>query len=108
MLSRRGVTDNLKTSPYIVEINYNYDAIDYIFSSKVNYNKFKNRYLSERNILTKSLIDRFKININSNILSDIRTYLKIEHRGFLIVINGKVVECQDIIVLDGKMKILEN
>lgn len=108
MLSRRGVTDDLKTSPYIVELNYNYDVIDYVFSSKINYNKFKNRYNKERENLSKSLVNRFKINLNSDILSDIRTYLKIEHRGFLIVVNGEVIEWLNTIKLDGKVKILKN
>ena len=48
------------------------------------------------------------MNLNSDILSDIRTYLKIEHRGFLIVVNGEVIEWLNIIKLDGKVKILKN
>lgn len=108
MLSRRGVTYDFKTSPYVFETSYNNDKIVFVFSSKLHYNKFNEKYLIARDKIATSLSNRFNLNISFNILSDILLYRKIEKRGFLIKYNDEVVEWLNIIELDGQMKILKN
>lgn len=109
MLSRRGVSSDLQTSPYVVELLYeDENRIAFYFSSKLHFNKFNDRFINKRIDLMYSLQNRFKINISLDILSDILLYKSIEHRGFYIRINDEVVTCLNNIELDGKLKILKN
>ena len=109
MLSKRGVARDLKTSPYILELVYNNDdKISFVFSSKINYNKFINKYINNRINISDSLSNRFKISISFDILSDLCLYRKIEHRGFYIIYNDEVIEWLNNIKLDGLLRILQN
>ena len=108
MLSRRGVCNDLKTSPFIYNVLYDNDTIDFIFSSKTNMNKFEERKLDNRVNISRSLTGRFKLNISMDILADIVLYQKIEHRGFLIKLNNEEVLWPSIIKLDGQIRMLKN
>lgn len=108
MATRKGVERDLSISPFIYEVIYDDDKIEFVFSSKINYNKFNARILNNRINISKSLSHRFKMNINLDILADIVLYQKIEHRGFLIKVNNEVIEWLNIIILDGKIRILKN
>ena len=105
MLSRRGVADDLRTSPYIQTIAYENDVIEYIFSSKVNYNKFEQRLKDSRDKLSTYLSTKYELPIDFDILADIKLYESIEHRGSLIKVNGKEVLWLSNIKLDGQIKI---
>lgn len=98
MLTRNNVCNELKLSPFKLELN----NITYIFSSELHLNKFKEQVESNRNKINKSLSNRFNITIKFNILSDIMLYKRIESRGFLIHHDGKYYKCLDNIKLDGE------
>lgn len=108
MLSRRGVTYDFESSPYVYELFYENNKIEFVFSSKLHYNKFNEKYLTYRDKIAISLSKRFNLNISMSILSDILLYRKIENRGFLIKYNDEVIKWLNIIELDGQMKILKN
>lgn len=109
MLSRRGVTNDLQNTPYIVKLKYNDDSeVCYHFSSKTNINKFEEKYINNRINIMYSLQNRFKLLITNDILSDLLLYRKIEHRGCYIKINNEVVECLNNIKLDGVAMIIKS
>lgn len=97
-LTRNNICYDLKNTPY--KLNHNHMLLH--FSSMKNMEKFHERYKEQRITLRHSLKNRFKININSNILADIILYRSIEKRGFYITLmNGDELTCQEELVLGG-------
>lgn len=104
MKSRNGIYYNLYESEYHLKIN----GVTYWFSSELYKRKFIERYIEERDILNYAQSKRFKINLNLNILADIRTYSSIEKRGFLIEIKGVRYTCLEHINLQLETRILHD
>lgn len=101
-LTRSGITYNLTTSPYIVELKYRDDlVIKYYFSSELYVNKFNEKLEKHNTSIKNSLSKRFKIEINLDELSDILLYSKVETRGFFIQINDEDFKCLNTIRLTG-------
>lgn len=101
-ITRGGVAYNLTESPY--RYNVEYDAarsITFVFSSNLYRNNFIKKLQSNRKTINQSLSNRFGFSIKNDVLCDIKLYLSIEKRGFLIYQNGEKFECQKSIRLDG-------
>ena len=105
-LTRNGITYNLTTSPYLVELKYRDDlVIKYYFSSELYVNKFNEKLEKHHSTIKESLSKRFKIEIDIDELSDILLYSKVETRGFFIQINDEDFKCLNTIKLSGVNKI---
>lgn len=107
MLTRNGISYNLKTSPYKESINYNGEKITYKFSSNMYQEKFINKIKDNRITINNSLSKRFGFKIENNVLCDLKLYLSIEKRGFLIETKEGLFECLSTIKLDGMNKIIK-
>lgn len=107
-LTRNGVAYDLKLSPYKLLLNYKNNDLEYVFSSQLNKDRFLNSIKPNRDKINTSLTKRFNIDINADLLCDIKLYSTIEKRGFLIKTNDKEIECLNIIRLDGNNLILMN
>lgn len=106
MLSRNGITYNLKLSPYEHLIKYsNGECIKYKFSSLLYKDKFTTRLDVNRKKINDSLSKRFGIDLSNNVLCDLKLYSSIEKRGFLVETKEGYYECLNIIKLDGQNKI---
>lgn len=106
MLTRNGITYNLKLSPYEHIIKYsNGETIKYKFSSVLYREKFITRLNENRETINNSLSKRFGIELNNNVLCDLKLYSCIEKRGFLVETKEGNYECLNIIKLDGQNKI---
>lgn len=106
MLSRNGITYNLKLSPYEHIIKYsNGENIKYKFSSLLYKDKFITRLNGNRETINGSLSKRFGIDLTNDVLCDLKLYSSIEKRGFLVETKEGYYECLNIIKLDGQNKI---
>lgn len=106
MLTRNGITYNLKLSPYEHIIKYsNGENIKYKFSSLLYKDKFITRLKGNRETINGSLSKRFGIELSNNVLCDLKLYSSIEKRGFLVETKEGYYECLNIIKLDGQNKI---
>ena len=106
MLTRNGITYNLKLSPYEHIIKYsNGETIKYKFSSVLYREKFITRLNENRETINNSLSKRFGIELNNDVLCDLKLYSCIEKRGFLVETKEGNYECLNIIKLDGQNKI---
>lgn len=101
-LTRGGVAYNLTESPHKLEVPYEGETLTFVFSSALYKKKFYERFIDNRLYISDSLSRRFGVLFKNDILSDIRLYVSIEKRGFLILRNGDKFECQEDIILDGE------
>ena len=105
-LTKCGIAYDFNISPYKVTIEYpENDEMIYTFSSNFYKEKFMDMLDDNRKKINDSLTKRFGINIEFNILADIKLYSTIEKRGFLIEDKKGKFECLNIIRLDGKIMI---
>lgn len=100
-LTRSKVAYDLNISPHKLEVQYNDVTLIYVFSSALYLNKFKDSIEKNRDRIRESLTKRFGFEIINNELADLRTYLSIEKRGFLIYKGQVKFECLNNIILDG-------
>ena len=107
-LTRSNVAYDLNISPHKLTVDYKDEDITYIFSSELYKQKFIDRLEDNRNLINTSLSNRFGFTIINNKLSDLKLYLTIEKRGFLIYKGQVKVECLKDIILDGNQMIIEN
>jgi hypothetical protein len=75
--SKRGIYYDLSESIYTLRL----DNITYVFSSQTYLNKFKIRYLQNREDFSKKLTARYGLLLKFNVLADILLYRAIEKRG---------------------------
>lgn len=109
MLTRAGISYDFDTSPYKLKVEYNNGCeLVYTFSGDYNLNSFKNKLEENREKINKSLSNRFKLDVECNMLCDIKLYTLIEKRGFLIEDKEERYECLNIIKLDGLMLTIKN
>lgn len=105
-LTKCGIAYDFNISPYKVTIEYpENDEMTYTFSSNFYKEKFMDTLEENRKRINDSLTKRFGINIEMNILADVKLYSTIEKRGFLIENQKEKFECLNIIKLDGKIMI---
>ena len=108
-LSRNGIANDLKITPFKKKINYaSNNYLIFYFSSQLYLNKFTERLEENREKITASLSNRFGFVVVNDVLCDIKLYSSIEKRGFLIKSNKEGYECLANIVLDGKRTTLKN
>lgn len=91
----------MKQSPFRVDMDYMTNRIVFVFSSQLYKDNFISRLDENREKINQSLSKRFNMNVKNNILADIKLYDTIEKRGFLIYLEGSIVECLDDITLNG-------
>lgn len=80
-MTRNGIEYNLSKSPYRFETP---DFI-FVFSSEMHMKKFENQRHDRKNYINESLSNRFNIFIDSETLSDLILYRRIENRGELVL-----------------------
>lgn len=119
-MSRRKIAYDLKTSPYYTELYYvnlgkfkitevnEGTKICFVFSSERYLKKFTDELQENRLKISESLSNRFKYSIKCNLLADLKLYIDIEKRGFLLLVNGEKVDCLENITLDGNNLIVMN
>lgn len=107
-LTRYGVAYDLKASPFKQLMKYEFQEVEFVFSSELYRGKFVEQLEANRTKLSESLSNRFGYEIKNNALYDLILYTKIEKRGFLIKVNEVPVECQEYITLDGQMLTIKN
>lgn len=102
-LSRSNIAYDLTISPHTFSLGYpECDTnIRFIFSSNLYRENFETRYMENREKINQSLSNRFGFNIKNNIIADLKLYITIEKRGFLIYKDGVKHECLKDITLDG-------
>lgn len=85
IMTKNGIVYNLAKSPYFTSTN----GITYYFSSKLHLQKFINRDLNHKQIVTQWLFNKFKFFVNFQVLIELDLYKRIETRGFYIMYNGR-------------------
>ena len=99
LMTRGGVEYDLTVSPY----RYFTDTgATFVFSSKYHLDSFISRQKENRKKLNDSLSNRFNYYIEFNLLADCVLYRQIEQRGFLILKDGEMFQCQNLIRLGGE------
>ena len=107
-LTRANVAYDLTISPYRVPISYSDDVLTFVFSSALYKDKFEKAKEENRNKINSSLSNRFGFKIINNMLCDLKLYITIEKRGFLIYKGEKELICQNDITLDGEKLTMPN
>ena len=82
-------------------MDYSNNRITYVFSSDLYKCKFLEKLEYNRQEINASLTNRFGFAISNDILCDIKMYLTIEKRGFLIFVNGDEMRSPDDFMLIG-------
>lgn len=109
MLTRGGVCYDLVKTPFESTQTYtNQGEMVFKFSSEYNLNNFNNKFKENREKINTSLSKRFNLNINCDLLADLKLYEKIEKRGFLIVGESESIECLNNTTLDGMIMTTRN
>lgn len=104
-LTRSKIAYDLTISPHRYSITYGENQhVRYIFSSRLYMSKFMERLTSNRIQYSLQLSKRVGVDVNFDILADLKLYKSIEKRGYLLNVNGEDVTCPDQIILDGVKK----
>ena len=101
-LTRSNVAHDLNISPHTLELRYPEQSIVYVFSSELYKSKFSDKLQENRLKINESLTNRFGFCIKQDLLADLKLYLTIEKRGFLLYVNGRKVEWLDKVALHGQ------
>ena len=107
-LTRAKVAYDLSVSPYHYQVDYEGSVFVFVFSSRLYMKKFEEKLLENRESINLSLSNRFGIKVDVPMIADLRLYGTIEKRGFLVVVNGENVTCQNNIRLSGEIVTLQN
>lgn len=100
-LTRNNIAYDLNISPHEVKVSYSDAAIKYMFSSQLYAEKFSMKLKENREKINQSLSNRFGFKITNDKLADLKLYITIEKRGFLIYQDGTKIECLNTVQLDG-------
>lgn len=101
-LTRSKVAYDLTISPHMMEVPYDHgDTLVYVFSSELYKNKFYNTLFDNREKINESLSNRFGFSVVNDVLCDLKLYISIEKRGFLILKDKEKMVCVKDIILDG-------
>ena len=85
MLTRNGIELDIEKSKY----KYTYKGLTFYFSSMFYLNKFKREIQNYIDNETKKLYNKFKINADFTILLSVALYMRIEKRGFQVLVHDK-------------------
>lgn len=107
-LTRSNIAHDLNISPHKVQVCYSDEVITYVFSSDWYRQKFIDRAVDNREKISESLTNRFGFIIKNNKLADLKLYITIEKRGFLIFTEKDKLECLSHVVLDGGLLMKKN
>ena len=108
-LTRSNVAHDLNISPHKAHVLYTDETeMCFVFSSDLYKRKFEEKLWANRDTVNDSLSKRFGFTVRNNILSDLKLYLTIEKRGFLLFYNGVKVECLSELILDGVLLITKH
>ena len=107
-LTRSNIAHDLNISPHKVDVVYSDEVITYVFSSDWYRQKFIDRIDANREKISESLTNRFGFIIKNNKLADLKLYITIEKRGFLIFTEKDKLECLSHVVLDGGLLMKKN
>lgn len=83
-MTPRVVCYNLDETKFVTVCN----GVVYYFSSKLHLDKFKSKINKNRDLISESLSNRFKMFIFADLIADLTLYQKIECRGFKVTIQG--------------------
>lgn len=102
-LTRSKVAYDLTISPHVLEVPYELadTTLVYVFSSELYKNNFYNKLFENREKINDSLSNRFGFTIVNDLLCDLKLYISIEKRGFLILRDKEKIACVEDIILDG-------
>ena len=100
-LTRSLIAYDLNISPHVYEVEYQNSVVKYVFSSNLYKVSFVNKLEQNRAKINQSLSNRFGFTIRANKLADLKLYLTIEKRGFLIYQDRIKFECPEEVLLDG-------
>lgn len=101
-LTRSKVAYDLNVSPHRHMISYGDDEITYVFSSELYRDKFTARVQENRENINHSLSNRFGFTIINDLLCDIKLYITVEKRGFLIMKGQDKLDCLNQVELHGQ------
>lgn len=108
-LTRSKVAYDLSISPHMLEVPYDHgETLVYVFSSKLYKDKFYNALFENREKINESLSNRFGFKIVNDLLCDLKLYISIEKRGFLILKDKEKMVCQEDIICDGHLRMKES
>lgn len=101
MKTRNGIFYDLSISDYI----YRTERITFYFSSELYLNKFRENKEKHLRAIEQQLTNKFKFTVRFDDAALIQLYMKIEKRGFRILIDEVVYKCREQVTLDGEMRI---
>ena len=107
-LTKDGIARNIIETPYTYTMEYDNNTLTYHFSSELYLGKFIEKYINNRDSINESLTNRFKMEVKSDMLADIKLYSSIEKRGFYIASSKGDITCLSNIRLDGLELIIKN
>lgn len=100
-LTRSGIAYNLKDSPHSLSKDYDDGVITYVFSSDLYKRMFAEKVEKNREEINTSLTNRFGFIIKNDKLCDIKLYLSIEKRGFLLLVDDVEIQSANMLKLVG-------
>lgn len=101
-LTRSNIAYDFNISPHVLEVPYEKETLKFVFSSELYKTKFYETFYENRVKINASLSNRFGFEIVNDLLCDLKLYITIEKRGFLIIRdNGEKIEWLRDIILDG-------
>ena len=100
-ITKRGVYHNIHDSHW----RYTVGNIRFVFSSEFYLRKFQELYMEEIERTNRGVnkLYNHKYRIEADELALLRMYLNTEKRGFLVIINGEEITCQDDLVFEGTL-----
>lgn len=107
-LTRGKIALDLEVSPYTFTVNYPFQKLIYVFSSKLYRDKFEANLKAHRKKINESLSNRFGFCCVCNEIADLKLYMTIEKRGFLIYKGLVKIECLNDIIFDGQQMTKKN
>lgn len=108
-LTKSKIAYDLNISPHKYKKQYkNGEEITFVFSSNLYLKKFSEAAAANREKINASLSNRFGFSTVNNLLCDLKLYITIEKRGFLIYKGQVKIECLNDITLDGSKMIVKN
>jgi len=107
-LTRSNIAYNLEISPHKANVMYENQEVCYVFSSDLYKRKFFERIKENRETLTETLSKRLGFNFYNETLFDVKLYSSIEKRGFLLIVDGEKIQCQNNIIFVGDKMMRKN
>ena len=102
-LTRSMIAYDLSISPHRIMIHYGEgSSLEFVFSSDLYRTKFFEKLEKNREEINLSLTKRFGVEVDYQLLADIKLYTTIEKRGFLLIKDGDEIKCRENLLLGGE------